>query len=87
MHELQGAIFDLTLIDLGSPYVVVGLLVSRAVFDMASPSGFGLHSPSDMREALAAVYPSPLAGTENAAATSLNYKAPPAREIAERVGG
>ncbi len=74
LHELEGAIFDLTLIDVGSPYVIVGLLVSRTIFHMDSPSGFGLHSPSNMHEALAATYPGPFFDGD-AKATSLNYEA------------
>ncbi len=77
LHELEGAIFDLTLIDVGSPYIVVALLVSRALLDMPSPSGFAMNSPSNMREALAAMYPNPAGNPDEhdgEAATSLNYE-------------
>lgn len=76
--------FDLTLIDVGSPYIIVALLVSRVLLDMGAPSGFSLSSPSDMRHALAAVYPNPFA-TGPAEARSLDYTpaeatgAPPTR--------
>lgn len=83
LHELEGAVFDLTLIDVGSPYLVIGLLVSRSTFGTDSLSGFTMHSPSDMREALAAVYPNPFEGAD-VEAGDLNYQ--PASEVPTDAG-
>lgn len=59
LFERSGAIFDLTVVDIGSAEVIIGLLVSRARVAMSSDSGFTLASPSDMTHILQAVYPSP----------------------------
>ncbi|WNV76929.1 hypothetical protein [Geodermatophilus sp. DSM 44513] len=74
--DMQGALLNLTLVDVGSPYIVIGLLVSRATHGFPSTSGFTLNSPSDMRHALAAVYPNPTGTSdheEDGRVRSLNY--------------
>ena len=72
LFEEDGAIFDLAVVDVESPHVIIGLLVSRAKLDMASDTGFTLASPSDMRHVLQAMYPNPFPEPPPAAA-SLNY--------------
>lgn len=72
LFQEAGEIFDLVLVDLGSPHVIVALLVSRTKHEMESPSGFNLSSPSNMKEALCAMYPNLLPDWPGGA-TSLDY--------------
>lgn len=72
LFEERGAIFDLAVVDVGSPHVIIGLLVSRAKLEMPSNSGFALASPSDMRHVLQAMYPNPFPEPPPTTA-SLNY--------------
>ncbi len=72
LFDEGGAIFDLAVIDVGSPHVIIGLLVSRAKLEMPSDTGFALASSSDMGHFLQATYPNPFPEPPPAAA-SLNY--------------
>lgn len=74
LFEEDGVLFDLRLVDFGSRFVILGLLLSRIVTDFPSDSGFIFSSPSDMQHALQAIYPNFLGRDREF--SSLDYVAP-----------
>lgn len=75
-YQWRGGQIDLRVVDLPGQPVFLGLMVSRTEHEWASDSGFSLHSPSDMKHALAAVYPAP--AFDEPPANTLNWSPSPA---------
>jgi hypothetical protein len=61
--------FDFTVLDVGNPLMILGLVVTRFAPEWATPSGMTLSGPSDLsqRKALFAVSPIPQSGSFSSA--------------------
>lgn len=71
MFETVAPVFDYRVVPLPGQPILLGFLVSRVQTSFSSPSGFSLHSPSDLGDALFAQYPPQLL-TDSA--ESLDYR-------------